>query len=521
MSATPQTAMRPRRLIRHLLDLLILAAAGAISPLSAQSARGRVIILVVDGLRPDYVTAEFMPRLDALARRGVRGLAHHSVYPTVTRVNASSIFTGSYPDGHGIMGNSVYLPEVDADHAISTQQLPVLRAIRDAFDGALFTTTPLAELLERQGLVFFGTSSGSPGTGMLMNPTGAGAGLVHNEFTLPDSLGAVVDEVLGPLPEIAPGTPFLPLVSRAVDALLEIGLDRADAGVLGVWLTEPDHSTHGWGIGAPRSIELLRGVDAEIGRLLDGLQERGLLETTDILVTSDHGFSTRTGTTPLVSLLVDAGLKSSQTSTDVVLAGDAIHVNEGGPERVRSIVELLQRTEWIGAVFTRGEGDSDAGWVDGTLSLRSVRWDHPRSGDILATGNWTDAVNEYGFAGAVILPGVASHGSLAPSDLHATFIAAGPSIKKGVQSRVPTANVDLAPTVLALVGAEPSAEMAGRALTEILLNGPDPAAVPVIDSEVDADVVLGTIRYRVVLHRSAVDGHEYIDYAGVERSAGR
>lgn len=505
---------------RHALILAAAMAAGVTS-LGAQSELGRVLVLVVDGLRPDYVTADVMPRLDALARRGVRGLAHHAVYPTVTRVNSSSIFTGAYPEGHGIMGNSVYVPEVDPERALNTQQLSVLRAVRDAFGGELLTTTPLAEVLESRGVVFFGVSSGSAGTGFLMNPTGAGAGLVHNEYALPDTLDAVVAEVLGPLPELDATDPYVPLVSRAVDAVLEIGLDRTDARVLAVWLTEPDHTAHVLGIGAPGTVEVLRAVDAEIGRLLDGLRERGLLGATDILVTSDHGFSTRTGSASLVRLLVDSGLKASPTSADVVVAGDAIHVNEGGPVRVRRIVERLQQTEWIGAVFTRGEPESDLGWVDGTLSLSSVRWDHARSGDILATGNWTEGVNEYGFEGEVTLPGVAGHGSLSRTDLKTTFIAAGPSFKEGVVSEVPTGNVDLAATVLALLGEEPAPGMAGRVLTEVMRGGPEPEALQVSTATIDASVVVDGVHYRVVLQRSIVAGHAYVDHARVERSIGR
>mgnify|MGYP001127699650 CR=1 FL=1 len=58
---------------------LMLAAVLSVAPLfsCAQAEQGRVLVIVVDGLRPDYVTAEVMPRLDALARGGVRGLAHH------------------------------------------------------------------------------------------------------------------------------------------------------------------------------------------------------------------------------------------------------------------------------------------------------------------------------------------------------------------------------------------------------------------------------------------------------------
>jgi predicted AlkP superfamily pyrophosphatase or phosphodiesterase len=49
------------------------------------------LLIVLDGLRPDYVTPSVMPNLHALGQRGVVFANHHSVFPTVTRVNASSI----------------------------------------------------------------------------------------------------------------------------------------------------------------------------------------------------------------------------------------------------------------------------------------------------------------------------------------------------------------------------------------------------------------------------------------------
>ena len=65
------------------------------------------LVIVVDGLRPDYVTPELMPRLTRLGQRGIVFNAHHSVLPTVTRVNASSMVTGTYPETHGLLGNRV------------------------------------------------------------------------------------------------------------------------------------------------------------------------------------------------------------------------------------------------------------------------------------------------------------------------------------------------------------------------------------------------------------------------------
>ena len=39
------------------------------------------LVIVVDGLRPDYVTPEVMPRLFRLGQRGIVFNAHHAVFP--------------------------------------------------------------------------------------------------------------------------------------------------------------------------------------------------------------------------------------------------------------------------------------------------------------------------------------------------------------------------------------------------------------------------------------------------------
>ncbi len=78
------------------------------------------LVIVVDGLRPDYVTPEVMPRLVRLGKRGIVFRAHHSVFPTVTRVNASSFVTGAYPETHGLMGNTIYIPKASATKGLDT-----------------------------------------------------------------------------------------------------------------------------------------------------------------------------------------------------------------------------------------------------------------------------------------------------------------------------------------------------------------------------------------------------------------
>lgn len=494
--------------------VVVLAAACAAEP-----EPDRVLILVVDGLRPDYVTAETMPRLNALAESGVRGLAHHAVFPTVTRVNGPAIFTGRLPGGHGLLGNSVYLPEVDSTRTLNMSSAADLRRIDESTGGALLTAPSLGEMLAEQGLTFFAASSGSTGSGTLMNHRGAGAGLIHHELTIPDTLGPIAAELLGPVPEITAGASSVPLVARAIDALLLIGVDRADADVVAAWLTEPDGTAHLRGIGAPETVAVLADVDAEIGRLLDGLAARGLLERTNVLVTSDHGFSTQTGSTSLTGLLVDAGLKESARSTDVVVAGDAIHVRSGGQERVGAIVSLLQRTDWVGPVFTRASGaDPEQGTVPGTLSFGVIGWDHERSADILMSPAWTDAENEHGYRGEVLIPGVAGHGSASPWDIRSTFIAAGPAIKAGVTSDIPTGNVDITPTALRLVGAAVPEGLDGRVLEEILVGGPQPASLAGDADFVQASTEVEGVRYEVTAYRLGIRTSSYFSGTDVTRT---
>ncbi len=506
--------LRHRGFSRHLGLALALWSVLAVASCADSSRRSRVLIVVVDGLRPDYVTPEVMPRLYGLGDSGFLGENHHSVFPTATRVNSSSISTGSYPRTHGMLGNTIYLPWVDYSRVLNTGDAAALRLIADAADGQLLTAPSLAELLESHGKTLFAVSSGSSGSGMLMNHRGAGGGLAHPELFLPAVTGSAVEAVLGPPPSMA--TPPLDVVRWAIGALLQYGVDSLDADAMMLWITEPDGTAHRTGVGSPETIDMLRSVDAEIGRLLDGLAARGLLEFTNILVTADHGFSTRTGTQSIVALLRERDLK--RTDTDVVVAGEAIHVNEGGETRVREIVRTLQTTHWIGPVFTRGRDTSTAeGWIDGTLSLSTVAWNHDRSGDILTTGNWTDAANEFGIAGEVTLPGVASHGTLSPYDVRTAFIAYGASIKRGARSSVPTGNIDLAPTALALLGLPVPDTMDGRVLEEALVDGPEPAAVEVGTREYTAETAWDGGSYRLIVRKSFVGGTAYIDLARVQR----
>ena len=110
---------------------------------------------------------------------------------------------------------------------------------------------------------------------------------------------------------------------------------------------------------------------------------------------------------------------------------------------------------------------------------------------------------------------MAGHGSSSPFDIHNTLVAVGPDLKAGVESAVPSGNVDFAPTFLHTLGIEVPASMQGRVLREALREGPDPSGVAVEVSEVRVESADGGYRLTAIV--SAVDGRTYLDYTNVER----
>ena len=214
--------------------LLSAVAAGQVAQRRPASASHRQLVIVVDGLRPDYVTPEVMPNLYALGQRGVVFANHHSVFPTVTRVNASSISTGTYPERHGLMGNTVFFPQVDANRFLDTSDKANLVKINTATNGNLLTSQTLGETLQAAGKKLLVVSAGSTGSSFLVNHKVSGGAILHVDYSLPDSLSADVLAAVGPPTEKAPSDA---LDRRAVDLFLKVGLPKVDPAVTVMWLT--------------------------------------------------------------------------------------------------------------------------------------------------------------------------------------------------------------------------------------------------------------------------------------------
>ena len=348
----------------------------------------------------------------------------------------------------------------------------------------------------------------------VLNDLLASGAIVHPEYARPPELHPRIVERFGAPPPAA--TPNAAQHRRVVDVYLQMALGEFNPDVTWIWLNDPDATGHARGLGAA-TLESIAIVDAEIGRIEDGLRADGRLDRTNILVTSDHGFSTHTGSLRLAELVQSFARSMPDGSPDILVAEGAIYFR-GGQDRLRmaALVAALQKRPEVGAIFTRPPaGGGHDGSIAGTLSLDVARGSHARAGNILVSANWSDAPNTAGIKGTSTQTGVAGHGTSSPYDIHNTLIAVGPDFRDGARSDVPTSNVDLAPTLLRLVGLPVPPSMTGRVFDEALKIGPVPSSVPVAHETVTVKNADGS--YELRAHISVAAGKRYLDYTDVLR----
>src|SRR5450830_2101935 len=97
-------------LFKKIACLFMLAAAGY------ASARTPVILVSMDGFRPDYLERGVTPNLNQVAASGVRAVAMLPSFPSITFPNHYTLVTGLRPDHHGIVGNTMDDPQIPDQH---------------------------------------------------------------------------------------------------------------------------------------------------------------------------------------------------------------------------------------------------------------------------------------------------------------------------------------------------------------------------------------------------------------------
>lgn len=496
------------------------------SNLTAAGKAARVVVVVWDGMRPDFVSETNTPNLFRLSQQGVTFRNHHPVYVSTTEVNGTALATGVYPELSTIIGNKEFRPALNASKKVQTESPDAIRK-GDKLTGNHYLAFPtVAELLQGRG--YRTAIAGAKGVALLHDRaprehTALGINLYAGE-ALPASHLETITARLGSFPAEDENRAKCDLWTTR--ALIGPLWEKEVPAYSLLWLSEPDHTQHETGPGSPSSLAMVRRSDQHLALVLDALEKRHLRDSTDIIVVSDHAFSTIDQNVDVEATLQAQGFKATRTSSpDGLRAGEIMIVGNGGSvflyvaghdlALIEKVTHCLQAQTFCGVVFTRQS-------VEGAFRLHEVRLNSPFAPDIVLSTRWKADKSENGTPGMIYSDygqyahGQGMHGSLSRFDMHNTCIAAGPDFRRGLVSDTPTGNIDIAPTILWILGVEPRQEQSGRVLTEALAESS--ISKPMVQThKLETNYQAEDFTWRQYLKYSEVNGVLYFDEGNGEQ----
>jgi len=232
------------------------ACAGRSPSVVTAEAHGPAVLLVsIDGFRPDYLDPAVTPNLARLADGGVRAEALIPSFPTKTFPNHYTLVTGLRPDSHGLVANNVWDPDMQAQFGLGDREA--------VSNPEWYGGEPVWVTAERHGVTtatLFWPGSEAPIGGVW--PT-----------------------------HWMPYDGDMPHRDRVEWVLARLAGDEGQAvGFATLYFSDVDDAGHWFGPGAPETADAAARVDSALGTLLRGLERRGL-EHVNLIVVSDHGMS--------------------------------------------------------------------------------------------------------------------------------------------------------------------------------------------------------------------------------------
>ena len=331
------------------------------------------VIVMVDGLDPEYLQHCPTPNLREIARQGfmVQGKA---MMPTVTNVNNTSLVTASYPETHGIVSNYWWDRSGGAEVYMESGEFVCAETMfqRAAKQGARSLLVSSKDKLRRL------LSDG---------PTLA--------FSSEQPVSWVVDQVGEPPPIYS-----LEVNGWIIDAAKCV-LSAEDYDL--VYLTTTDYAMHTYGPEDPESARHLSLLDTAIGELMATLPD------SQILLTADHGMSAKSRMVHLPDVLARHGI-SAHAVPIIKDLYTVHHSNLGGciyvyvdDSDLAPALEVLRQTDGVDEALSKEEASQRFRLMSG------------RIGDIMVLGS-PGVV--FGNPQEVDLPpNLRSHGSLYEDDV--------------------------------------------------------------------------------------------------------
>jgi arylsulfatase A-like enzyme len=413
----------------------------------------RVVLVILDGLRRDFVDAARTPHLAEFAARAESFSAYRTAFPSATRVVTATLATGCHPARHTLQGNSMALIE-DGALVPHDAGLPDFLQHKRRVTGHSLAVPTLAERLAPHGgaIVY---SNVSPG-----------AAYAHD----PDSFGHVYNRAGSFAPGRVPLDPLPIELDTAGDRAMT---ERFIADALGerqpvlavLWLGEPDHIQHNAPLGSPEHLAVLREADRHAGMAIAAVDRRRAAGDDMLLIVgSDHGHETVSGVVDVEAELVAAGLKSALDSNEIIAVSSGtsslVYVHPDAEDRRERLGQFLRAQAWVGHLA-------------GTDELGAIG-QAPHYGLAFALSLCADAYeNEFGVPGRSLAAkprwgksdrlGCGQHGGLGRFEQSPVLMIDGAGFAAGYARGDSAHVVDVAPTITRHLGI-PAPGMDGRPL---------------------------------------------------------
>jgi predicted AlkP superfamily pyrophosphatase or phosphodiesterase len=409
-----------------------------------------ILMISVDGMRPDYITKAdehqmHVPVLRGFMQNGMYADGVVGVVPTVTFPSHATLVTGVWPEQHGIYNNTRFDP-------LSKNKDDWFWYENDFKVPTLWSAASQAGI--KTASVFWPTTTNAQDIDYLLP---AYPVRTINDVPLMEALSRPVgylkkiEEQTGPFYIFSSGVDFDDLLTRTSIAMIR----DAKPGFMTLHLVSLDYFEHLSGPFSPRSSDAMEKIDGMIGRLVEA--ERANNPNAIVVVVSDHGFAATHTSVNLMIPFIDAGLiqikkippynQPSIASWKAVIwnaSGSAyIKLHDSKDEQTRHDVKvLLDRLQkdpryGIARVLSNEEvtargGDPDAAFL--------VEWEPGFSGGEKLEGEITTSIT-----------GTGTHGYLPDRpDLQSSFFAIG-----GGVSHCDVGTIDMrqiAPTLAAWMG---------------------------------------------------------------------
>lgn len=481
----------------------------------------RFIVVGFDALRPELATAAHAPNLAAWMDRGARFANARSVFPSETKVAMTSISTGAWPRAHGVIANAYYEPATGDGRMFDTGDVRQLQRVTEANHGALVTAPSLAGALAAVDKTYLTVSTGTAGNARFLNPRARDLGLVAYSI-MGAAASSPAADYDGCVARFGPPPPqSVPNVARCrygARLFLERFLPEHAPDVAVLWLSEPDISFHYRGVGSPESLGALKAMDDIFGDILAWRDAQPDRDAINIVGLSDHGQAAVKGRIDVLGEMQEAGFHAAgafEPGIDYVVLSSSsgnVWVRDDDRGLIGALAAWLTERPWLGMLFAR-----DPSAARGALPLSLVRSDHARAPALSYVLHADDGVSRFDLAGRTYIGADPTpeddtggvHGGLHAAELRNVMAWEGPAFAAGASLDAPAGLVDVAPTVLAVLGVPAPAGMEGRTLAEAFRADASPQ--PQV-RRIAHEAGVGDFRQRLELLDA--DGAIYLDRGG-------